>query len=321
MGGTIDLELVAQFIAVAEAGSLSAAAARLGLAKSSLSRNLHHLEAAVGAELLHRSTRRLALSTAGAALYERAAPLVGALADAVRSLPEREEAPSGELRVTAPVDLGVLLLADVIARFTARHPAVRVDLHLTARKVDLIGEGFDLAIRATAGRMRDSSLAMRRLSPVEAQLYAAPTYLARRGPVREPGDTAHDWVEFRPWHARRELRLYDVQRTSTSSDPTVAFPRSLRERSGPHPRLRCDDFFFVREALKAGAGVGWLPSFLAEPYLATGELQRVLPGERLSLGGFVLLYPSVKRLPRKVTAFRDFLLEAVRARPLAPQPE
>src|SRR5262249_8893935 len=161
--------------------SFSGAAEKLGVSKATVSRAIASLEKRVRAELVHRTTRQVALSTAGIALYERAAPHLASLKQAVCSLPEIEQGPSGELRITAPVDLGAALLPETIARFTLRHPSVRVDARITNRVVDLIGEGFDLAIRAAGPKLKDSSLVARPLSAVEAHLYASPTYLARRG--------------------------------------------------------------------------------------------------------------------------------------------
>jgi DNA-binding transcriptional LysR family regulator len=289
---TIDLDLVSLFVAVAETGSFSAVADRLGVSKGTVSRRIARLERRVGAPLLHRTTRRVALSTAGAALLERTGPHLAALRHAVGALPEATDEPSGELRITAPTDLGIVLLPELVARFTIRYPAVRVDVHLTQRKVDLVAEGFDLAIRGAGGRLKDSSLAMRRLSPADFVAYASPVYVARRGSPREIGDADHDWVVFRP--ARRPL----------------GFPASLR------PRIACDDFFFARESIKIGAGVGVLPTFVGEPLAATGELVRVLPSYRVRTSGFVLLYPSRGPVARKVAAFRDVLLELLETRPL-----
>jgi len=290
MNATIELDLLLPFVAVAEAASFSVAADRLGVSKGTVSRKIARLERRVGAELLHRTTRRVALSTAGAALYERAAPHLSALQRAVGSLPEREEQPSGELRITAPTDFGVVMLPDIVARFTMRYPGVRVDVHLGQRAVDLVAEGFDLAIRGAGGRLRDSSLAMRRLSPVEFLAYSSPFYVARRGAPKQIGEDGHDWIGFRP--ALRQL----------------GFPAGLR------PRIAGDDFFFVREAIRAGGGIGVLPTYVAEPLAKIGELVRVLSGFRVQTSGLVLLYPSSGTLARKVVAFRDLLVETLKTR-------
>lgn len=293
----MDLDLLQLFATVAEASSFSAAAKKLGLPKSSVSRGVARLEAAVGAQLLHRTTRHVALSTAGAALYDRTTPLLASLREALGSLPEREEEPSGELRITAPNDVGASFLAELVARFTARYPGVRVDVRLTNRYVDLVAEGFDLALRASTGKLEDSTLVVRRLSAIELQLFASPTYLARRGAPRALADAAgHEWVVFRGARGARQL--------------------GLRETSG---RIVGDDFFFIREAVRAGAGIGLLPSFLAQADVASGQLVRVLPRYAERGGAFVLLHPRAKHLPRKVTVFRDFMLEYLARHPLAPR--
>src|SRR5690348_4382475 len=193
----MDLNLLTVFEAVARTSSFSAAAKELGLPKSSVSRAVARLEADLKVQLLFRTTRHVAPSAAGTALYDRVAPLLRSVKSALGEMPEREEQPSGELRVTAPVDLGVLFLAEVVVRYAARYPAVTVDLHLTGRVVDLVAEGFDVALRV-ASSLQDSTLVVRRAAPIVVQLFASPLYLARRGTPRSEGDLAgHDWIAFR----------------------------------------------------------------------------------------------------------------------------
>ncbi|MCY1083222.1 LysR family transcriptional regulator [Archangium lansingense] len=291
----MDLNLLGLFVAVAETGSFSEAARKLGLPKSSVSRGVVSLEASVGTQLLHRTTRHVSLSTAGAALYERAAPLLASLKEAVGSLPEREEAPSGELRLTAPHDMGATFLSEVIARFTARYPSVRVDCRLTNRNVDLVAEGFDLALRAAGTKLADSSLMVRRLGALDVQLFASPMYLARRGTPRTPEDlTEHDFVAFRGLKYLSELGI-----------------------SEKHARVLADDMLFIREAVKAGAGIAVLPTFLAQADVTSGQLVRVLPRYTQPSTTLVMLHPRAQHVPRKVSAFRDFLLEFLKGRPLS----
>lgn len=291
----MDLNLLGLFVAVAETGSFSEAARKLGLPKSSVSRGVASLEASVGAQLLHRTTRHVSLSTAGAALYERAAPLLASLKEAVGTLPEREEAPSGELRLTAPHDMGATFLPEVIARFTTRYPSVRVDCRLTNRNVDLVAEGFDLALRASGARLADSSLVGRRLGAIDVQLFASPTYLARRGTPRAPEDLAqHDFVAFRGLEFLRGLGL-----------------------SEKNARVLGDDMLFLRETVKAGAGIGMLPAFLAQADVTSGQLVRVLPRYTRPATALMMLYPRTQHVPKKVSAFRDFLLEYLKGRPLS----
>jgi len=287
METTISLDVLQQFVALAETGSFSGAAAKLGLTKGTISRGIARLEETLGSELVHRTTRKVALSTAGQALLERTAPHLHALHASVCSLPELEEAPSGELKITAPTDFGIEVLPELVAGFALRYPAIHVDAWVTNRIVDLVGEGFDVGIRAVAKYpLRDSSMVARPLEPVAMHYFAAPSYLARRGNPKTIADVGHDWVVMR--FARKSLAL----------------------PPGVKPRVVSDDFFFLREVLRAGVGVGMLPAYLGEPAVKRGELVRVLPAFReRATGRLVILYPSGRRVPRKVTAFRDYLLQ------------
>lgn len=293
MARTIDLNLLPLFVAVAEAASMSEAARRLSTPKSSVSRGVADLEASLGVRLFHRTTRQVSLTTAGNAFYKRAHPLIASLRDISGSIPEQEEEPSGELRITAPVDLGLTLFPELAARFLARYPAVQLDVRLSNRKLDLVAEGIDAAVRASA-KLSDSTLVARRLCALEFRLYASPQYLARRGQPRTPKDLgAHDWVLFRGLKA---LPLMPA--------PTGA-------------RLVSDDLMFVRESIRASIGLGALPSLVAQPDVSSGQLVRVVPRWEQPFGNLFLVYPYTEQAPRKVTAFRDFLLEFLAERTLA----
>lgn len=291
----MDLNLLTLFEAVARTSSFSAAAQELGIPKSSASRGVARLEGELGAQLLFRTTRQVSLTATGTALYDRVTPLLRSVKAALGELPEREEAPSGTLKLTAPVDLGVLFLAEVLTRYTARYPAVSVDLHLTGRVVDLVAEGFDVALRV-ASKLEDSSLIVRRAAAVVFQLYASPLYLARRGTPRTEDDLdAHDWIVFRG--GPRKLRI-------TGPRPVPAHP----------PRMVCDDLLFVRDAVRSGAGIGLLPTFVAEPDVVAGTLVRIVPRFERSAGSMYIVTPSAKHVPRKVTAFRELVLEMLKTR-------
>jgi len=285
---SIGLDRLSCFLVVAETGSFSTAAARLGIPKSSLSRRIDRLEREVGVRLLNRTTRRVSLSTAGTTLFERAAPALRSLTDVLSSLPERDEAPSGTLRVTAPNDFGAEVLAGLLPTFSKRYPGVHLDLRLTNRTVDLVAEGFDLAIRVVTGPLADSGMVVRRLMPATIEVFAAPAYLKARGTPKTWADAAHhDWVAFRnPRH----------RRSDEASGRVVA---------------SADDFQFVRRALCAGVGLGRLPSFLAKDDVAEDRLVRVLPEASWQDGRFVLMYPKMPNVPRKLVALRDFLLETL----------
>ncbi len=290
----MDLNLLAIFDAVARTLSFSAAARELGIPKSSASRGIGRLEDSLGVQLLFRTTRRVSLTGAGTALYDRVTPLLRSMRAALGQLPEREELPSGLLRVTAPVDLGVLFLADVVTRYTTRYPAVSVEVQLTGRVVDLVGEGFDVALRV-ASKLEDSTLVVRRAAPIVFHLYASPLYLARRGtPHREEELDAHDWVVFRG--GTNHLR--------------VTRPPGL-ERAA---RVACDDLLFARDAVRAGAGLGLLPTFIAATEVLAGTLVRVVPRLERHAGYLHIVTPAAKHVPRKVTAFRALVLELLKTR-------
>jgi DNA-binding transcriptional LysR family regulator len=293
----MDLNLLGVFEAVGRTRSFSAGARELGIPKSSASRGIARLEAELGVQLLFRTTRQVSLTAAGTVLYDRVVPILGSVKAALGELPEREEEPAGELRVTAPVDLGVLFLAEVVTRYTARYPSVSVDLHLTGRVVDLVAERFDVALRV-APRLRDSTLVVRRAAPIVLQLFASPLYLARRGTPRSEADLAgHDWVTFRP--GPQQLRAVAPE------EILGAAPRS---------RIVCDDLLFVRDAVRAGAGVALLPDFAAEADVVAGTLVRILPRLERITSHLHIVTPAAKHVPRKVSAFRDLVLELLKAR-------
>lgn len=290
MNATIDLDLLSVFVEVASSASFSKAARALGTTTATVSRSIGKLERELGSELLHRSTRHVSLSTAGAALFERAAPHVRALRYVARELPERQEEPAGLLKITTLSDLGVTILGELIARFMLRYPKVSVQAELSSRRVDIIAEGYDAALRGSAGQERDSSLTVRRLiKQTHVNVYASPGYVARRGSPRSLGSPEHDWLVAEPLRS------------------VVPLPKKVA------PRLSANEFSFLREAARAGAGLVLMPALMAEPLLQTGELVRVLPHWTLSVGGLIMLYPSAGTPPRKVTAFRDFLVASLKS--------
>ncbi len=288
----IDYQLLAMFVAVAEQSSFSKAARKLGVGKGTVSRAIARLEEVVGAELLHRTTHKVALSTAGIALYERSAHHLAALDEALSGLAERREEPSGELRLTAPHDFGAVVLPAIVAQFSRRYPDVRCDIRLTNAPVDLVASGYDLAIRAASTPMKDSMLTVRRLGTAGTDFYAAPSYVARRGKPKRLGEPGHDWL-LHPG----AVKLWKI-------------PRDV-------VRTVADDFLLMRDLVREGAGVGLLPHFLADAFLREGWLEVVPLTDQLPMTAiYMLLYSSSGQVPRKVTAFRDFLIERLKKAPL-----
>lgn len=292
MDAPIDLNRLRAFALVHETSSFSAAADRLGVPRSTVSRAVSALEQASGVLLFHRTTRRVAATAAGLALYERVTPALASLHQTLVDLPEGVAGPSGALRVTTTPDLGTALLAHAVARYTARYPDVRVEISLSGAVVDLVKERFDLALRFARKPLRGAALIATRLGPVRFHLYAAPSYLARRGVPR----------------SEAELLAHDV----------VALPRGGAP-GGAKPRVVCDDKLFAREVLREGGGIGALPPYLANGDVAAGTLVRVLPRFQVETGAVYLVQPGRKLVPQRVAAFRALLLELLRQRPLNPE--
>lgn len=296
----MELDHIAVFVRVVESGSFTRAARDLGVPTSTVSRTIARLEDALGTRLLQRTTRTLALTPEGAAFHAEVAPALAILRDAAAALSGGGDEPRGVLRLTAPNDLGDPLVGDICARFVARYPEVRVEVELTSRTVDIVAEGFDVALRA--GPMRDSSLVARKISELGSVLVASPAYLERRGVATTPAElAAHDCVLFRERGGHAEWRLV----SSTGEEATVSVTG----------RITGDDFSFVGAAVRAGAGISFMPLLVCRDEIASGRLVRVLPdwervlGKDASAVALHLVHASSKHLPRKVAAFRDFLLE------------
>ncbi len=290
----MNFNLLPVFLAVADARNFSTAAAKLGVRRSSVSRGVAALERDLGVQLFSRTTRQVALTTAGLALYAKLGPKLNELTEVLGDLPEQEEAPSGELRISAPHDLGATVLPAMIAAFSLRAPNVRLDVRLSNRYVDLVSERYDAALRVGMGRLRDSSLVAKKLVTLETRVYAAPAYLARMGGApRTPDDAArYEWV--------------------TLPGP---MPKSCGLRN-PVKKVVSDDLMFCRGAAVAGLGLTVLPAFLGQDDVATGRLVRVLPKVSVPTGALYFVHAPAKHLPRKLTAFRDALVEHFAAHPL-----
>ncbi len=285
---TIDLNLVRAFAAVADAGGFTRAAKRLDMSRATLSRQIAQLERTLGVRLFHRTTRRVSLSTAGAALHERVTrPLVD-IEEAARDLPEAAEQPGGQLRITAPADLATALLPAIIARFVEAHPAISVELSVSNTFVDLVAGGFDCALRISTRRLRDSSLVARRVGNIGVQLFASSSYLNGRRRPRGPASLAgHDWVVA---GMHRPLKL-------TSGRRTIAVKM--------HGRIETDDMLFTHQAVVHGCGIGVLPRFLAAEDVRAGRLECVLPRWRAKSAQLWMLWPGGRHVPLKTRAFHD----------------
>lgn len=281
-------------------GSFAAVARRLGLSPAAVSKNIGELEAHLGVRLLNRTTRRMSLTEAGSLYYDRIARALDDITEADLSLGSLQEEPRGLLRVTAPVTLTLLTpLSTAIPEFLRRHPELTLDLRLDDRQVDMVEEGFDVAIRGS-GTVADSSLVSRRLLSTPYVVCAAPSYLARSGTPQEPEDLGtHSCILFafatRPdeWAFRR-------------GDRSLRVPVSGRYRVGSS--------LAIRDALHAGFGLGLMPRIYVEDDLANGSLRAVLGDWSAGELSVQALYPSRRHVPAKVRAFLDFVVAALSGR-------
>lgn len=296
----IDLNLLKYFFQVAETGNFSSAARKLDLPLSSVSRGIAKLEEELDMQLFTRTTRRVTLTAEAGELYNRLAPLLLSVQREIDSVPAHSEEPAGDLRITAPVEFGQSFLADAVARFLIRFPAVRVDVLLTNQVIDLVADKVDLALRIAGAVMQDSSLVAKRLSPFRGNLYASRTYVARKGTPKQGDDLCKfDWVEF------------------------TGFNRSVLKRLNPGKtkldtkgRVSSNDLLYCRDLMVAGAGIGILPTFLADPLVTAGKLVAVMPKQQLPSGYLWLVRPGTRHVPPKVSAFRDFIIGYLGERPL-----
>lgn len=294
------LDDMAAFAAVAQAGGFTAAALRLDMSKSRLSRQVSALEARLGVRLLHRTTRAIALTDAGTAYLAHAARLLEDLAeaeDAVRSL---GGALAGTIRIAAPLTFGVDHVAPALLRFMAAHPAVLVDASFDDRRVDLVAGGFDLAIRM-GPRMVDSGLVVRTLADLRSVIVGSPVLLDSIGRPQRLDDLAHF-----PCLVYANRPADDQWRFDTSDGTRVV--------RGPE-RLRADNGMVLAEAAAAGFGLALLPIFIVGPLICAGQLEIILPDQALPRGEMRLVYPPGRQRSTKVRALADHLAEAFRGAP------
>lgn len=283
-----DLDGVRVFAEVVKAGGFTAAARALGLPKSSVSRRVSALEQRLGTRLLQRTTRRVSLTDVGEVYYARAERALAELRDAESALSDLRDAPRGVLRLSAPVDIGHDLLGGMVAAYRRAYSEVSVVVELDNRRVDLVAEGYDLALRASV-QLDDSSLVARKLTSAEMQLFASTEYLAAHGAPERPEDLReHELLLFRAPRLRRKLGL---QRGGERTEVEVK------------GWLSSTDFGFLQRAVLEGLGIAALPTFACSREIAAGSLRRVLPEHHAGAYSLYAVYPSARYLAPKVRAF------------------
>ena len=289
-----DFEGLAMFAKVAEERSYAGAARSMGVSVATVSRAVSRLEDRLGGRLFNRSSRSLALTDFGSGLADRAARIYAEAEDIEHVALETARRPRGLVRLAVPMAFGVRWVAPNLPEFFRRYPDIAVDLHLSDEKIDVIGDGFDAALRIAV--LEDSSLVARRLAPVRRFIVAAPSYLARFGRPRHPDDlSAHHCLGY-AYRAKRDVWRF----TNTAGEVASVTP------IGP---LRVTNVDALIPTLLAGLAIAELPEFMAFDLLRTGQVEALLPEWRMALGGLYFITPTARARTGKVEALSAFLTE------------
>ncbi len=281
------------FVAVAEARCFVKAAGQLGVVKSAISRRIQELEDRLGARLLNRSTRGVSLTDTGRTFFERATVALAALEEAEGAASHEATKPVGNLRILAPASFGRLHLMPIVCNFLEQHDRLSIDVSLNDEVVDLVAEGFDMAVRI--GRLPDSNLSARSLGPIRRIACASPSYIARFGAPKQPSELAfHQGIQYTNVEPHKFWRFLD--------------PRTGREESvSVRSRLRVNTGDALCQAALSGVGITVLPTFIVHRLVASrGLIPVMLPFEKVPAELHVV-FPSRKPVPAKVRAFVDFL--------------
>lgn len=284
------------FTAVVEAGSFIGAADSQNMSKAAVSRHINALEQRLGVRLLQRTTRRLSITEAGRLFYQRSKEVLSALEEAESEVSLQTREPSGLIRVNVPLTFGVLHLAPLWGQFLAAHPKVDLDISLNDRVVDLVNEGYDLAVRI--GILPSSALVSRKLASTRSVLCASPAYLTRHGTPKHPRDLInHDIIAYTNWSARDEWPF---------DGPEGKIQVRVK------PRVQSNNGDTSRAIALRHGGILLEPSFLVDDDIRRGDLVELMPEYRSIEMGIYAVYPTRKQMPLKVRRLVDFLVEAFR---------
>lgn len=283
------------FVAVVSQGSFVRAAEALDTSPANVTRYINELEAHLGARLLNRSSRKLSLTDSGEGLYERARVVLEEVEEAEALASARTLKPQGRLRINAPLSFGIRHLAPLWPRFMAQYPGVELEIALADRVVDIVAEGYDLAIRIS--RAGSSAHAARKLAVSRNLVCAAPSYLAQHAAPKLPADLAqHPCLGYTYAQTADEWHFTDAE----------GKPHVVKVRYAMHT----NNGDTARAAALAGRGIIWQPSFLIGEDLRAGRLVELLPGYRMPDIDVLAVYPSRRHLPAKVRVMIDFLAQA-----------
>ena len=292
-----DLNEMAIFVHVVEAGSFTGAAKNLGLPKSTVSRKITQLEERLGIRLIQRTTRSLRLTDTGTAYYNHCARILSEIEEANIAVTQMQSTPTGTLRITAPVLFGSTVLSSLVAEYMEQHPQVSIDMVLSDQKLDLVQEGIDIAFRI--GQLEDSSLIGRHLGDVRGLLCASPDYLRRHGSPNHPQDLSdHTLLSSPDWNSW-----------------TLVGPDQQESNVQVKPRLQVNDFASLYTLALSGVGIAPLPMLIAASAIRSQNLVPVLCDWPFETSPIHALYPSNRHLSAKVRSFVEFVIDSVRPNP------
>lgn len=288
------------FIQVVDHGGFARAARALGIPRSRLSRHVVALESTLNVRLVNRSTRRFVVTGVGQEVYRHATAMLAEADAALEAVEFARAEPRGTLRVSCPVGLAQSPLAAILPDFLAKYPAIRLQLHVSNRRVDVLSEGFDVTLRVRSQPTGEDGLVMRSFRNVDEFLVASPAYVQRTGDLTDPMDLAgRDTLDYAEEFDRRPWELVGEGGKSARAEHT--------------PRVICHDFVVLRAAVLAGLGIARLPESVVREDLRSGALTRVLPEWRSPQGVVHVVFPSRRGLLPSVRAFIDFLAERLPA--------
>lgn len=293
----MNLNDVSLFIQVVEHNSFTAAADKLGIQKSTISRRISQLEDDLGVRLIQRTTRKLSLTDEGQDLFERCQPLMDELVNATDHVTSKQSEPKGRLRITMPPEMGLFIMNDVVASFVEKYPLIKVDIELSPRVVDLVEEGIDLALRV--GALSDSSLIGRRIAEVRLRLFASSQYLKEHGIPESPDD----------------LKQHKCIGTLLN---TQGWPFSNWNDGQPVHldfRLRANSLSFCKEMMLKDLGIVRLPESFCIDQVEAGTVQEILSEYTTPLVEIHALYPSRRHLNAKVRLFLDHMMASLQNHP------
>jgi LysR family transcriptional regulator, regulator for bpeEF and oprC len=290
------LEQLRILVKVVQAGSFTQAAVLLDTQKSYVSRVIAQLEAELGTQLIERTTRRLSVTEMGREVVERAVGILGAVEDTALLVQNAQGEPRGQLRLTCGVEFGMLAVGRWVEAYLAAHPLATADVEYTSRVLDIVHEGFDLAVRV--GPVQESRLVARPMGQLDYTLFACPRYLARAGVPQTPQQLREMSLVMFSGGSHRGWQLV----------PAGGAPRDAVKVEGP-ARLRTNNAFAVRDALLRSLGIGQLPLLVAAESVVAGRLVPVLPDWRPPSVPVHAVYPSNRYLSAKVRAFVDLALQ------------